>query len=33
MEEENIEFTLPPTPSGLCFDRVDFVKVLKLNYI
>ncbi|XP_028165926.1 conserved oligomeric Golgi complex subunit 2 [Ostrinia furnacalis] len=26
MESNNVEFTLPPAPRGLCFDRNDFVK-------
>ncbi|CAG9789101.1 unnamed protein product [Diatraea saccharalis] len=26
MENDNLEFTLPPAPRGLCFDRNDFVK-------
>lgn len=33
-----MEFTLPPAPKGLCFDRNDFVKVFtviskKLLYV
>lgn len=27
MENDSKEFTLPPAPRGLCFDRNDFVKV------
>lgn len=27
MDNDSIEFTLPPAPRGLCFDRNDFVKV------
>lgn len=27
MDSDSIEFTLPPAPRGLCFDRNDFVKV------
>ncbi|CAK1583368.1 unnamed protein product [Parnassius mnemosyne] len=26
MDQTNIDFTLPPAPRGLCFDRNDFVK-------
>ncbi|XP_013182999.2 conserved oligomeric Golgi complex subunit 2 [Amyelois transitella] len=26
MEKDSVEFTLPPAPRGLCFDRNDFVK-------
>ncbi|KAL0869347.1 hypothetical protein ABMA27_007601 [Loxostege sticticalis] len=26
MENDSVEFTLPPAPRGLCFDRNDFVK-------
>lgn len=31
MENDSIEFTLPPAPRGLCFDRNDFVKVFPRN--
>ncbi|CAH2045931.1 unnamed protein product, partial [Iphiclides podalirius] len=26
MDKDTMEFTLPPAPRGLCFDRNDFVK-------